>query len=254
MSKGRLRIDPGEFPVDQILFNGTISIGEKRFTFTSQDSKSSIEKIDGTTSSLSASVNATTNEGDSIEIKILVSASGSENNTVFEIDSFETFHPRKQQKMLEIYASKKLAMLGDGKGARYDSCALEQYEDEGFSFEFSDGERLALITRSRHSTQETPAQFGLLMSAKGSIPGIVVQSVDWNNLSYTAREWTPFLKAPGLALRLPRKNKQCGVAFVPDGEQRRYRAFQLDCSFQLGEELKLKSQSIPPHFRWEGIQ
>lgn len=246
--KGILNLKSGEYPIDNLRLAGSLHLeGE---TYELRGLKSRAELHDhGSIKELEGVVIMSTDNGQELSVEFSLTTDETNPYPVFDLDSFQDFDHENHLKKIHIRSKSSQSMLGNSKFTQYGACLLPGQKDERFEFDLGKAGQVRLTARSRLVLPGITSQFGLLTNAMGEVNGRSFDVQDWVDLYYSADEWTDTLFAPGLAVRLPEHAGICGFGFVPHGRGKRfYRAYKLNCDFSLGDEIEVRSETLPEKY------
>lgn len=244
--KARIRINAGEFPLDNLKFNGEIELGSERLSFSAKRTKSEIEHF-RQGSLLTATVQAEASTGDLFTLRLLMTAKKTSSNLAFTLDSLQTLGDSYKQ--LSLQFKHPLAIFGDAKGAAFDACTLSDSAAESLEFDLANGDSVVLDIKTRFSQQYKSSQYGLVKSAKGRISGFSFDVNRWSELHYGTFRFTDSIQAPTLGVRFPPGSPIRGIGLVPTTDDNKpYRAFILESDLRIARELEILSAKIPSEY------
>lgn len=246
--KARIQLEAGEFPIDDLRLRGKILYDGKSHAF--EAFTNTVELSDhGTASELASELQVTSDSGAEFSIYLGLLTDELAPHPRFTLDRFESFDRADIYKEFRVMSDESLKIMGGIKRSLFDACELESTPTNTFSFELEDGAHVELETRSVLTLPNITSQYGLLKQAQGTIAGERFTVSQWDDLYYGADAWSNVITAPALGIRLPKSGERCGYGFYPNGEDDTlYRAFELNCDYSFGRELRVLKETIPKGF------
>lgn len=251
-SKQKIHIEESIIETGELKLSGTLHQGSKQTSFEAELSNFKLrEQPSGTNAFIADQQSGELEDGTPFHLGLALSQWPNEEIPTYTLDDWTKLPPNETYNSLQISASTPLDVLDGNKRAMFGACTFPEREPEIFAFEFSDGDRIEFVTKTRLLTNRRQYQRGLLLNAKGSFRGIDFDVDAWEMLVYAAREYALSPRRPELAVQFPEKDGICGLWLAPqnpDGDKAPYTAFVLNCDHEKIDTVEPSEWTIPPRF------